>query len=372
MNITILSLRGPTKKLDIKGGAIDYIQEVAKYLVSEGNKVTILCGAEPKNNLYDSENIDGVNIVRVGNSRWSIKSIWKYYKENLRESTDILIENMISFPMYGSLLKKNEKFYTIVHHLSDKEYFKTHNILIATLGYFMEKVTLRILYKGQKFIAVSDYTKGMLIKNGIKSENIDIVNPGMRENFFEAGEKSNHPLIFYVGRYSAYGGNKKVDHLIEAYKEIQKKYPDAELIIGGKGEGIEVLREQSKGLNVKFIGPISDEEKRSYMQKAWIFASPSLAEGFGITWIEANACGTPVVGYKIEGLNTVDDKSSRMVELGNINQLYYAMLNLINDKELRLELSNNGVEHAKKFGWSKVGEKFLHKIKKDFNAVSFL
>ena len=362
MNITILSLRGPTNKLDIKGGAIDYIQEVAKYLVKEGNKVTILCGAEPKQDLYDSEVIDGVNIIRVGSSRWAVKSIWKYYKENLRESTDVLIENMISFPLYGSMLKRNQKFYTIVHHLSDKEYFKTHNIAIASLGYFMEKVTLRILYKGERFIAVSDYTKGMLIKNGIKPENIDIVNPGMRENFFEPGEKSKHPLIFYVGRYSANGGNKKVDHLIEAYKEVQQKHPDAELIIGGKGDGIEILQEKDKGLNVSFIGPISDEEKKEYMQKSWIFASPSLAEGFGITWIEANACGTPVVGYKIEGLNTVDDKTSRMVKMEDINELSLVMDTIISNKHLREELSRNGILHARKYGWNKVGERFSNKI----------
>lgn len=362
MNITILSLRGPTNKLDVKGGAIDYIQEVAKYLVKEGNKVTILCGAEPKHNLYNSEVIDGVNIIRVGNSKWAVKSIWKYYKQNLREYTDVLIENMISFPLYGTMLKKNEKFYTIVHHLTDKEYFKTHNIAVASLGYFMEKVTLRILYRGQKFIAVSDYTKGMLIQNGIEPENIDIINPGMRENFFEPGEKSKHPLIFYVGRYSAYGGNKKVDHLIEAYKEVQRKYPEAELIIAGKGDGVDLLQEQAKGMNVKFIGPVSDEEKREYMQKAWIFASPSLAEGFGITWIEANACGTPVVGYKIEGLNTVGDKSSRMVKMGDITQLSEVMVNIIGDDKLRFSLSENAIEYSKKYGWSKVGKSFLYKL----------
>lgn len=60
---------------------------------------------------------------------------------------------------------------------------------------------------------------------------------------------------------------------------------------------------------------------KTHMQKVWIFANLSLAEGFGITWIEDNSCGTPFVGYKIEGLNKVDDKISRITEMGNIEKL---------------------------------------------------
>lgn len=357
MNITILSLRGPTNN-SVRGGAREYIQEIAKGLVKSGNKVRIVCGAEPKQNLYKSEKIDGIEVIRLGKSKWSVLPILKYYRKMLHKDTDVLIENMISFPMYTSFLKGKKKHFTIVHHLTGKEYFKTQKIHIAIMGYFMERVTLRLMYRNSRFIAVSNHTKNVLIDSGIRAEKIDIVNPGIRSDFFIPSIKSDIPEIFYVGRYSAFGGNKKVDHLIEAFKIVNKEVKEAKLIIAGKGDGIEVLREKAKGYNIEFVGMINDEEKKIYMQRAWIFASPSLAEGFGITWIEANACGTPVVGYKIDGLDTVNEKTSIMVKSGDINALAREMIKLCNDRQRVLLMSKDCVENGNKYYWSSSCNKF--------------
>lgn len=362
MNITILSLRGPTAIRDIRGGAREYIQEICKPWVKQGHNVTIVCGPEPKFDLFDSEDIEGIKVIRVGKGKWSVINIINYYIKYLIKETDILIENMVSFPMYIPLIKRNKKSYTIVHHLTDKNYFKTHKLPVAILGYFMEKVTLRIFYRKQKLIAVSQFTKDMLIKNGIKDSCIQVVNPGIRDNYFSPGEKSKNPSIFYVGRYSGLGGNKRVDHLIKSFKMIQEKYNNAELIIAGKGDHRELLEKKSEGMNVKFIGMIDDNEKKKYMQQSWIFASPSFAEGFGITWIEANACGTPVVGYKIDGLNTVSDKTSIMVNAGDIDALSDAMERLIKDKKMRMNMGKNGIINAEKYGWKKSSDKFLKLI----------
>ena len=357
MKITILTLRGPTNN-GVRGGAREYIKEISKGLVENGIQVKILCGAEPKQNLYNSEFVDGIEIIRVGNSKWSVFSIIKYYLKNLKNDTDVLIENMVSFPMYTTLISNKIKHFTIVHHLTGKEYFKTHKLPIAILGYFMESITLKLMYKKSKFIAVSDHTKQVLIDNGIERENIDIVNPGIRDNFFTQGEKAEDPEIFYVGRYSAFGGNKKIDHLIEAFKLVSNEIKNAKLIIAGKGNGVEVLKEKAKGYNVDFIGMIDDEEKRYYMQKAWIFASPSLAEGFGITWIEANACGTPVVGYEIEGLNTVNDECSIMVNKNDINSMANAMMKIIKDENLRKHFYYKSIENSNKYKWRISSENF--------------
>lgn len=357
MKITILTLRGPTNN-GVRGGAREYIMEISKGLVAKGNQVKIVCGAEPKQNLYKSEIIDEVEVIRVGNRKWSVLSIIKYYCKNLKNDTDILIENMVSFPMYTTLIKGEYKHFTIVHHLTGKEYFKTHKFPIAILGYLMENITLRLMYRKSNFIAVSNHTKEVLINNGIKEKKIDIVNPGIRDNFFVPDTKSKNPEIFFIGRYSGIGGNKKVDHLIEAFKLVQIKIPNAKLIIAGKGDHVEILQEKSIGYNANFIGMISDEEKRYYMQKAWIFASPSLAEGFGITWIEANACGTPVVGYEIEGLNTVNDECSIMVNKNDINSMANAMMKIIKDENLRKHFYYKSIENSNKYKWRISSENF--------------
>jgi phosphatidyl-myo-inositol alpha-mannosyltransferase len=114
------------------------------------------------------------------------------------------------------------------------------------------------------------------------------------------------PTIFYVGRLEK---RKGVKYLIKAFKLLQHRLPDVQLLIGGTGpdrEKLEALVAEQQIPNVQFLGYLEDAEKIRFMQKADVFCSPALyGESFGIVLLEAMACATPVVAGANPGYQTV-------------------------------------------------------------------
>ncbi len=112
----------------------------------------------------------------------------------------------------------------------------------------------------------------------------------------DTANKVHTPTILYVGRLEK---RKGVKYLIKAFAELQKRLPEAQLIIAGDGPSREKLEEYCADLglsSVEFLGYIDNDEKLRLMQTSTVFCSPALyGESFGIVLLEAMACQTPVV-----------------------------------------------------------------------------
>jgi glycosyltransferase involved in cell wall biosynthesis len=98
---------------------------------------------------------------------------------------------------------------------------------------------------------------------------------------------------------------------------------------------------------------VSEEGKIEVLSRAWVFVTPSMKEGWGITVIEANDCGTPAIGYDVPGLrdSIQDGKTGLLVPQGNIDRLTAAIVNVLTDEDLRNELSRNALDWASGFTW---------------------
>ncbi len=100
-----------------------------------------------------------------------------------------------------------------------------------------------------------------------------------------------------MGRIKDY---KRLDHVIRAFAAVKKTISAAELVIAGRGD-VEALRSLASEMGVKdsvrFLGEVSDEEKKETLSSAWVFVTASMKEGWGISVIEANARGTPAISY---------------------------------------------------------------------------
>lgn len=154
-------------------------------------------------------------------------------------------------------------------------------------------------------------------------------------------EADGKKIIFFVGRHVPHKG---ILDLIEAEKRIKE---DCHIFIGGVGPITEQLKAEVTSSRIKFIGKISDDEKRCYYHAADIFAFPSYtkAEGFGLTLAEAMYCkATPVV-YSIEGsgVNWVSVNGETGLEVANRNVEAYAAAidKLLSDDDYRLKLAEN-------------------------------
>ena len=152
-----------------------------------------------------------------------------------------------------------------------------------------------------------------------------------------------------------------MDHLIEAFKTISQKIPNAELIICGDGPSKSYLKQLANGYNVDFKGYVSLEEKMKLYASSWVFASPSLMEGFGITWIEAGYFKLPVIVYDI-GIDTVNSDCAALVKLNSISGLTDKIYELLTHKTLRCKMGEEGYLNANKFSWENNAKRFLNYI----------
>ena len=113
---------------------------------------------------------------------------------------------------------------------------------------------------------------------------------------------------------------------------------------------------------VKFLGFVSQQKLVSLYQQALTFVSSSLWEGFGLTLVEAMACGCPVIAGNTGAQPEVVGKAGILVDPENVLEIAEAMERLAEDEDLRRQISATGIRRAKNFSWEKFGEKVISLI----------
>jgi glycosyltransferase involved in cell wall biosynthesis len=161
-------------------------------------------------------------------------------------------------------------------------------------------------------------------------------------------------VILSVGRLEKVKGHK---YLVEAFADIKKEIPNARLILVGDGSERDNLEKQADELGIggaiEFAGEILHDELPRWYHGADVFVMPSLSEGFGITAIEAMASVLAVVATRVGSLPEIvrDGETGILVERGNAEQIYSAVLRIYRDETLRLTLEENGKREVQKFDW---------------------
>jgi hypothetical protein len=138
---------------------------------------------------------------------------------------------------------------------------------------------------------------------------------------------------------------------------VRRQVPGARLIIAGSGEDASRLQQLSADLQlsdgIEFKARVSDAGKISLLQSAWVFVNPSLMEGWGITTIEANACGTPVVGSNVSGLRdsirTPD--TGFLTPHGDHEALANRITDLLTNHDQRASMSAKALDWSHRFDW---------------------
>jgi len=345
------------------GGAELYIHELAKRWVKDGHSVTVFAGNDRKNTRYDM--VDGVHIVRRGGFYTVYAWAFIYYVIRFRGKFDVIIDAQNGIPFFTPLYAK-EPVYALLHHVHQEVFYKYLPKPLAFFAASLEKYLMPFVYRNTRFITVSESSRQDMIRLGITKASIQVVNPGVDLDTFTTGEKSSTPVIFSIGRLKAY---KSIDVLIKAFKKVLASVPNAELVIAGDGEEKETLHALAEELNlmepqVKFLGKISEKEKLAWFQKAWVFVNPSMMEGWGITTIEANACGVPVVASDIPGLrdSVQNPHTGFLVPYGDTDAFARKIALLCTDATTREKMGSAGLTWAQNFGWDKNAKKFLQMI----------
>lgn len=157
--------------------------------------------------------------------------------------------------------------------------------------------------------------------------------------------------VIAVGRYVY---QKGFDLLLKAWAQVEKEFPDWELVIFGEGDRasyiklIEELDIHSDRCHLE--GRSSDIENEYYQSSLFVFSSRF--EGFGMVLVEAMACGLPVVSFDCPcGPKDIvkDGEDGLLIEAGNVSALANGLLSLMNDPERRLSMSKAAQKNAQRF-----------------------
>lgn len=341
------------------GGAEVYIHELAKRWVKAGHQVTQFCGND--GNCLRDERVDGVSVLRRGGFYFVYPWAVLYYIAKFRGQFDLIIDCQNGVPFFTPLYAK-EPVYCLLFHVHQEIFNKYLPKPLAAFASVLENRLVPYAYRHTKFITISESTKKDMENLDIVGSGIEVVFPGVDLVSMKPGEKSSNPSVLYLGRLKAY---KSVHILIQAFKQVKEKFAEAELWIAGSGEehlnlsglALELGLESS----VKFLGKVPERQKISLMQQAWVFVNPSMMEGWGITTIEANACGTPVVASDVPGLrdSVHNPHTGFLVKFGDPNELSAKIIELFANKGLRENMAKNALKWAKQFNWDLSSKKGL-------------
>ena len=166
------------------------------------------------------------------------------------------------------------------------------------------------------------------------------------------------PRILYVGRRDPY---KNLPGLIEAFAQVRAGGVDAALrIIGPEDTRYPEAprRALELGLNdhIEWIGYVPDRKLAEQYQESDVFVLASKYEGFGLTVLEAMACGTPVVCSNIGSLPEVVGDAAIQVDPNNAGEIADAIRRVLTDPPLAAALREKGLARAAQFSWKRTAE----------------
>ncbi|BBM16964.1 LPS biosynthesis rfbu related protein [Enterococcus avium] len=336
------------------------MKEMAQAISETDYHVTVLAGKDKgEDELPDLESPSPNLEIRRFKSPFGflpfvVFKIHKYYKKELSFFKPEVIEYQTVVPLFASIYKEMKG--VVILHLTGKDYIRKQGKVKGTIGYLLESKLMPFLYKKKAVLTISKHTKKQLVAIGFKEHQISVIPPVIDTMI----NKSNHEIVThrsnivsYIGRYTGRGGNKRIDDVIDVFPDILKIVPDARLIIGGSMKNENELHQLINRLGIEqsvdIKGFIDDEEKKEILSQSKVFASPSNQEGFGITYVEANSFGTPVVGYEIDGLDTVPDYAGIMVPQNNKEKLAESIVSLLTDDSRWKMYSCGALRNASRF-----------------------
>ena len=375
----------------LKGGIATWSTEIANYLHKKNYNVTVFLkkrGGIDKT--YDIRK-SPYKISLIGGRDWAffkkwyiIISIFNYlrqYKKPIIISTNWELSQGLIF------YKKYFKFslITILHglevtRLESKKYLKK-------IDDFKKSLSL-----SDKVIAVSNYTKSKadVILGNIKE--IDVIPNFVNTKFFypindqkiydKYNLNSNDTILLSLSRLI-----KRKGHYIaiDAVKSLVKTYPNIKYLIAGTGNAhyVSELKNYVEKLdlkkNIQFLGYVSESKKNMVYNLCDIYLMTSLpcdlegnSEGFGITFLEANASGKPVIGTNVGGISDAikNGFNGFLIKPNDSKDLKKIIKSIINNKKLYKSLSENSINHIRRnFDIQLIGKRFDLIIDELYNSL---
>jgi glycosyltransferase involved in cell wall biosynthesis len=336
------------------GGAELHLAHILGEAAARGWRVTWLAGGFP-GGAPEGRHGD-IRVVRRGtwwNFNWIVPGVLR--REFSNPAPDLVVEDINKVPCCTPWWTR-APVAVIVPHLFGTTALREASLPVALYVMTLEAL-IPLVYGRSRFVVISESTRDDVVARGIARDRVTVVHCGLDHATYRvdpAATKSAHPTVVFVGRLRRYKG---VDWVMRSFPAVLARVPDARLVVIGDGPFEGALRRAGDRLGVAravdFLGFLPSAEKVRRMREAWVVVQSSPKEGWGLTVIEAGACGTAVVAADSPGLrdSVRRDETGLLVPYGDDRALAGALLRVLEDGALRARLAAAGIARAATFSW---------------------
>jgi glycosyltransferase involved in cell wall biosynthesis len=207
------------------------------------------------------------------------------------------------------------------------------------------------LYRRTRVVTLSASSREE-IRSVLGLTRVDVVPPGVDPSFAPGPGRDLDPTVLVVGRLVPV---KRLPLLVQVMAQVRRRVPALRAVVVGEGYArpeLEAALDRVGGRQwVELVGRCSPAELVAHYRRAWVLASASRREGWGMTITEAAACGTPAVVTRIPGHeDAVVDGVSGMLADGPAD-MANAIVAVLSDRVLRQRLSRGAVARAATLSW---------------------
>ncbi len=341
------------------GGAEIHLHEIFGRLARRGHSVTLLVSGwdgAPRRLV-----IDDMEVHRTGGRHTFSVTAPRYYRRRLmHRNFDVVVEDLNKVPVFAPLWARRPVA-LVVHHLFGATAFQEASLPFAAATWLLEQ-PLPLFYRDIPVEVVSGSTRDDMIRRGFHADRIEVIENGVDLDFFAGGgsfERYPTPTVLYLGRLKKY---KRVDLIIQAIALLRSRGTDVRLMVAGRGDATVALRALADDLEigdlVEFVGFVTEQEKRELLHRTWVHALTSPKEGWGISNLEAAACGTATVASDAPGLrdSVVDGVTGFLVPHGDVASLADRIAAIAGDTALRDRLGDGARAFAAGHSWDRAAD----------------
>ena len=364
----------------LKGGIATWSREIADYFHSKSYNVTVYL--KKHGGIKKSFNVNNLpyKIHLISGRDWAFFkkwyvffSIFKYLKN---KNKPIIISTNWELSQ-GIVFYKNIFQFSLVTILHGLEVTRLNSLKYNNRITSFKKTLMR----SDKIISVSHYTKKVaeslnkydikidVVPNFVNFKNFHPIDKKLFINDFTYRE--NDRILLTLSRLVKRKGHYTV---IKALKPIISKNPNVFYLIAGTGDKSyekelkHYVRKLNLEKNINFLGYISEAKKKIIYNLCDLYVMTSIptdergdSEGFGITFLEANACGKPVIGTNVGGISDAinDGFNGYLIKPNDPLELEKKITSIIYNNKLYKSLSENSINHIKKnFDIQLIGKRF--------------
>jgi len=345
------------------GGIQTYCWELSSRLAERCERVLLVAPARPGDAEIDASLNVPVDRLRTRPDLLGIRALPHVVRRARREDIDVALHVQWQ-TTYASFLARAltgfPRRIAVTLHGKDAV-FNPFGAPPLAWGY--DALRRRAVAGADHVLPVSRFLARRARRFGAADAQIDVVHNATNPNVFyptpEAPVRAEldadtRPLVLSAGRLVS---KKGFDTALRALAQVQKQIPDVLLLVAGEGPERASLERLARSLNleahVRFLGTLSQEQLRRYYSAADVFLmagrkTPGDVEGFGLVFLEANACGTPVVGARVGGVPDAirDGETGLLVPPDDPGATAAAVTRLLTNPDLAEEMGKRGRERV--------------------------